>query len=63
MLISGATSASYTATTSGTYAVTVTNASGCSATSTTTPVSVVLATAATITPSGSTSLCSGSSVL
>ena len=63
VLISGATSASYTATTSGTYAVTVTNASGCSATSTTTPVSVVLATAATITPSGSTSLCSGSSVL
>jgi large repetitive protein len=63
VLISGATSASYTATTSGTYAVTVTNASGCSATSTTTPVSVVLATAATITPSGSTSLCSGSSVV
>jgi large repetitive protein len=63
VLISGATSASYTATTSGTYAVTVTNASGCSATSTTTPVSVVLATAATITPSGSTSLCNGSSVV
>jgi hypothetical protein len=63
VLISGATSGSYTATTSGTYAVTVTNASGCSATSTTTPVSVVLATAATITPSGSTSLCSGSSVV
>ncbi len=62
VLISGATSASYTATTSGTYAVTVTNASGCSATSTTTPVSVVLATAATITPSGSTSLCNNASV-
>ena len=63
VLISGATNPNYTATTSGTYSVTITNASGCSVTSITMPVSVIQATAATITPSGSTSLCSGSSVV
>ena len=63
VLISGATNVSCTATTSGTYTVTVTNASGCSVTSANIPVSVIQATAATITPSGSTSLCSGSSVV
>ncbi|GAA4358894.1 hypothetical protein GCM10023185_24940 [Hymenobacter saemangeumensis] len=47
--ISGATSASYTATAAGSYAVTVTNASGCASTSAATTVMVNPATTATFT--------------
>ncbi|GAA3968694.1 T9SS type A sorting domain-containing protein [Hymenobacter antarcticus] len=47
--ISGATAASYTATAAGSYAVTVTNASGCAATSAATTVTVNPATTATFT--------------
>jgi large repetitive protein len=60
----GATSASISATTSGTYTVQVTNPAGClSAASAPTVVTVnALPAAPTITPSGSTSICAGSSV-
>ena len=57
--ISGTTSATYTATTSGTYSVVVTNDSGCSATSATTPVTVNPVTTATFAYSGATFCQSG----
>jgi Secretion system C-terminal sorting domain len=57
--ISGATAASYTATTAGTYSVVVTNAAGCSATSAATAVTVNPATTATFAYSGSTYCLSG----
>ena len=57
--ISGATSATYSATASGAYSVLVTNASGCSATSTATTVMVNPATTATFAYTGSTFCVSG----
>ncbi|KAK6020840.1 PKD domain protein, partial [Ostertagia ostertagi] len=62
--IVGATSATYTADSTGAYTVTVTNSSTCS-TTTATPVNitVVPAPAATITASGTTSFCVGGSVV
>ncbi len=62
VLISGATSNALTATASGSYAVIVTNAYGCTATSVATPVTVVLASTSNITASGTTSLCNNASV-
>ncbi len=59
--ISGATSSSYTATLAGSYMVTVSNV-GCSATSAATTVTVNPAPTATLTASGTTSLCNGGSV-
>ncbi len=61
--ISGATGATYAATNSGNYTVVVTNAAGCSATSTATTVTVMAAPAGTTTVSGSLSFCSGDSVV
>jgi len=61
-VISGATSASYTATQAGTYMVTVTY-NGCSSSSANTTVSVTSAPNATITAAGSTSFCAGGSVV
>ncbi|MCB2409817.1 beta strand repeat-containing protein [Hymenobacter lucidus] len=57
--ITGATSATYTATASGAYSVTVTNASGCSATSAATTVTVNPATTATFSYSATTFCQSG----
>ena len=57
--ISGATSATYSATAGGAYSVLVTNASGCSATSTATTVMVNPATTATFAYTGSTFCVSG----
>lgn len=61
---SGATTASFTATTSGNYAVTVTNASGCSATSTITTVTVNPAPVVNpiVTAGGPTTICAGDNV-
>ncbi|MEZ5107984.1 MAG: fibronectin type III domain-containing protein [Bacteroidia bacterium] len=58
----GATTQSITVTSSGNYNVTVSQSGGCAAVSNTVNVSVSTAPAATITPSGSTSICPGSSV-
>ncbi len=58
----GATTQSITVYAGGSYSVTVTNASGCSATSSPTMLTVNPAPIATITPSGPTSLCPGGSV-
>lgn len=60
--ISGATSASYIANAAGTYTVVVT-ANGCSTTSAGTAVSIIGAPSATITPTSSTSICSGGTVV
>lgn len=60
--ISGANSASYTATEAGVYTVRVSNG-GCETTSSGTTVSVGSGPSATITPAGPTSFCSGGSVL
>ncbi len=60
--ISGATSASYTATQAGSYTVAVTS-SGCSATSAATTVTVGSAPTASITAGGATTFCSGGSVV
>ncbi len=57
---SGATDQDITVTVSGNYSVTITNASNCSATSVM-PVTV-LTTTASITPSGSTTICQGNTV-
>ncbi|MBK7382081.1 MAG: right-handed parallel beta-helix repeat-containing protein [Flavobacteriales bacterium] len=59
--ISGATSASYTATLAGTYTVDVTS-NGCTSTASGLVVSVGTAPSATITAGGATTFCSGSSV-
>lgn len=60
----GATSSSIVVTTSGFYSVTVTDGSGCSATSISVSVTVNQAPPqATITPSGPTTFCAGSSVV
>jgi PKD repeat protein len=59
----GATTQSITATTAGSYTVTVTNGNGCSATSAPTVVTVTAAPAApTITAGGPTTFCAGGSV-
>jgi hypothetical protein len=60
--ISGATASTYAATQSGSYTVTVTSGS-CSATSSAITVTVNAAATATITPGGSTSFCTGGSVV
>ena len=60
--ISGATNQTYTASVTGNYSVTVTNAGGCSGTSASTPVNISAVSQATATPSGSTSICQGNSV-
>jgi hypothetical protein len=62
-VISGATSASYTAITSGSYAVVVTNTSTCSSTSIATVVTVNALPTATITPATATTFCQGGSVV
>lgn len=61
-VISGATSSSYAATQAGSYTVVVTNG-GCSTTSSATSVTVLTAPSATITAGGSTSFCTGGSVV
>ncbi len=58
----GATTQSITVSTGGTYAVTVSNSNGCSATSAAQAVSVTTAPTATVSASGSTSFCQGGSV-
>ncbi len=60
--ISGATSNTYSATIAGSYTVVVTNG-GCGASSTAIAVSVTAAPTATLTPAGSTALCTGGSVV
>jgi hypothetical protein len=62
-VITGATSAAYTATTTGSYTVTVMNGSNCSATSTATSVTVNAVPTAMITTTTSTTFCTGGSVL
>ena len=62
LLISGATASSYTATLNGSYAVEITNSSGCMASSFPTIVSINPLPSATITPTGSTTFCTGGSV-
>ncbi|MBK8500315.1 MAG: right-handed parallel beta-helix repeat-containing protein [Flavobacteriales bacterium] len=61
-IISGATSATYTATQAGNYTVVVTSG-GCGTTSSATAVTVTAAPSATITAGGATSFCTGGSVL
>jgi hypothetical protein len=58
----GATTQAITAIASGNYSVTVTNASGCSATSSPTPVTVNANPTASITAGGPTTFCGGGSV-
>jgi len=58
----GATTQNIVVTTSGNYSVTVTNANGCSATSSPTIVTVNPLPTASITPSGATTFCVGNSV-
>ncbi|HEY0029756.1 MAG TPA: PKD domain-containing protein [Bacteroidia bacterium] len=58
----GAITASITVLNSGSYSVTLTNASGCSATSAATAVTVNPLGTASITPSGATTFCQGGSV-
>ncbi len=58
----GATTQSITVSASGSYTVTVANSNGCSATSAATAVTVNPKPAPVITPSGATTICSGSSV-
>ncbi len=58
----GATSQSIVVSASGSYSVTVTNASGCTATSAATAVTVNTLPTAAITPSGPTTFCEGGSV-
>lgn len=58
-VISGGTNAAYTATTAGNYTTRITNSSGCSDTSAVITVGVYSLPTATITPSGSVSICYG----
>ncbi|MBL7915727.1 MAG: T9SS type A sorting domain-containing protein [Bacteroidia bacterium] len=60
--IAGATASSYVATGSGSYRVVVTNASGCSASASPVTVTVNPLPSASITATGSTAICPGSSV-
>jgi hypothetical protein len=59
----GATTQSITVNSPGNYSVTVTDANGCSATSSATAVTVNPLPSAAITPSGSTTFCAGGSVI
>lgn len=61
--ISGATSANYTATASGTYYVTITNSFGCTNTSAGLPVTVNLRPSAILSAGGPTTFCPGDSVV
>ncbi|MEZ5173753.1 MAG: T9SS type A sorting domain-containing protein [Bacteroidia bacterium] len=61
--ISGATQSSYNATATGSYTVQVTNASGCSGLSNAIQVNVVGSVSATISNSGNTTICQGSSTI
>jgi hypothetical protein len=61
--ITGATSSTYTATGVGNYTVVVSNTNGCSGTSSATTVSVAPNPTPTITSSGSTTICTGGSVV
>jgi len=60
--IAGATAQTYTANAAGTYSLVVTNNQGCTATSANTTVVVNVLPTATITATGSTTICAGSSV-
>ncbi|MCW3074164.1 MAG: hypothetical protein JWP69_1233 [Flaviaesturariibacter sp.] len=60
--ITGATSQNYTATTTGNYTVSVTNAGGCSGTSASTAVTITENPTISVTASGSTDLCQGNTV-
>ncbi len=62
-LITGATNINYTATTAGNYTVVVYNSSGCSNTSIVSAVTISPTPVATITASGSTTICSGANVV
>ncbi|WP_439516378.1 HYR domain-containing protein [Sediminibacterium sp.] len=61
--INGAASQTYVATVTGNYSVTVTNAGGCSGTSSPVTVTVSPAPVVTTTPSGNATLCNGSLVI
>lgn len=61
--ITGATSSSYTASAAGSYHVVVTNASGCSATSSNTTINVNTVPTAITTPSGAVTICTGATQL
>lgn len=61
--IPGATNQNYVASVTGNYSVTVTNAGGCSGTSSAVPVTVSPAPVVTTTPSGNATLCNGSLVI
>lgn len=61
--IPGANAQTYVATVTGNYSVTVTNAGGCSGTSSAVPVTVSPAPVVTTTPSGNAALCNGSLVI
>ena len=63
MNITGATSSTYTATGVGNYTVVVSNTNGCSGTSSATTVNVAPNPTPTITSSGSTTICTGGSVV
>ena len=60
--VSGATAATFSPTATGNYAVRVTNAQNCSATSAQQAITVLTVPSASITPSGNVNVCSGSSV-
>ncbi len=62
VLLAGATNKTYTATVSGSYTVTVTNAGGCSGTSAATDVVISAVSAATTTLSSSADICQGNTV-
>jgi hypothetical protein len=61
--LEGQTSSNFTATATGIYSVEVTNATGCSATSTSLNVLVNTIPVATITPNGPLTFCSGKNVI
>lgn len=63
VIINGATSSTYVATSAGTYKVRVTNANGCSRTSATVTVAVLPSPTATLTAAGPTTFCAGGSVV
>ena len=61
--MNGTNSASYNTSTAGSYSVTVTNSYGCSATSAITTITVYSLPYATITPTGSPSICQGTNLV
>jgi len=62
-VITGATAASYTATTTGSYSVIISNAANCADTSAATVVTVNALPTASITPASTTTFCTGGSVV